>query len=109
MLSIVGVVLPIIGVIGYPWFQGVLSRAVAGEVSEQVQQQTAPVNAAMRVILESQIVALEDEISAMEFRRDRNPTVWSEVDSRELLTKKRRLDAQRKALLAMDTAARSKA
>lgn len=105
-LSILVVILPLFGVVGYPWFQGFLSKAVAGEVGEQVNQQVAPVNAAMRVLLESQIVVLEDEISSLEYRRDRNPTTWTEVDARELLIKQRRLQSQRSALMAMDQASR---
>lgn len=106
LLGILVIVLPAIGTIGYPWFKGFLSTAVAAEVTTQVQTQVAPISAAMRVILESQVVALEDEIASMEFRRDNNRTAWTEVDAHELLVKQRRLFAQRSALVAMEQAAR---
>lgn len=106
MLSICGVVLPVIGTLSFPWFVGFVSNAVAGEIQAEVRKQVQPITAALRAQFESQVAALEVEIARMEYRRDRRPDSWTEVDATDLVSKKRQLESQRTALVAMTAAER---
>lgn len=100
-LAICGVILPVAIAVMSPWAVSVMSNAMAGEISDQVKTETAPFNAAMRVLLESQIVTLEDDIESLKYRRDRLGSEWTEADNRDLTAKERRLKAHRDALAAM--------
>src|SRR5687768_3191781 len=96
------VILPIFGTITYPWFKGIISEAVAADVKTQIRtevsQQTAPFNAAMKVLLENQVIQLEDEIDTLKYRRDRPGAIWTEGDQRDLAGKIRRLSIHQAAL-----------
>lgn len=104
VLAICGVILPVLGVVLSPWIIGVMSNAMAGEIQGQVRQQLNPVNAGLKVIIESNIAQLEDDISSLQFRRDNDPHKWTEVDAQTLTNKIRRLASQRDALAAIKQA-----
>jgi len=104
ILVICGAVLPTAGVISAPFFIGWLSDAMADEIKGQVKTQVTPVTAGFKVLIQSTIAELEDDISQMEFRRDNNPASWSAADAQELTTKRRRLRSQRAALEAIESA-----
>lgn len=108
MLAICGVVLPVFGVLATPWFVDFVTDAVAGDIREEVQDQVAPMTAGLKVLIEDTIAELEDDISALEFRRDNVPeTSWTAADAQVLTNKRRRLASQRMALSAIVRAERT--
>ena len=104
VLAICGVILPVGGVVLSPWIVSVMSRAMAGEIQGQVRQQVNPINAGMKVLIESTIAQLEDDVSSLQFRRDNDPHKWTASDAQELTNKVRRLASQRDALAAIKQA-----
>jgi len=101
------VAVPTAWFIAGPAFVGFLGDALADEITELVQKQVAPVNAGLKVLIESTIAQLEDDISRLEFRRDYMPESWQAADVAELTNKTRRLSSQRRALAAIVEAERS--
>lgn len=101
ILAICGVILPVVGAALFPWFVGFTSNAVAGEIQKEVQKQVQPITVALRAQFESQIANLEVEVARMEYRRDRRPETWTEIDATDLVSKKRQLEAHRTGLAAM--------
>lgn len=101
MLAICGVVLPVAGAVSMPWFVNFVGDAVADEISAEVKKQIEPTNAGLRVMIESTIAEIEDDISALEFRRDNMPESWTAADAQQLTNKRRRLRSQNQALAAM--------
>jgi hypothetical protein len=105
ILSIMGVVMPLLIAFGMPFIFNFLSNAMAGEITEQVQRQVMPVNAGLRVLIQSQIDSLEEEVSKLEFRRDNGaPRSWTQSDATDLVLKRRRLESNRAALAAIEKA-----
>lgn len=104
------VVLPILGYMLSPWAIGVMSNAMADEIAEEVSKQIAPTNAGIKVMIESQIAELDDDISSLMFRRDMCgavPPCWTAVDAQVLTNKTRRIASQREALAAIRAAERT--
>lgn len=101
ILAICGVVLPAFGVVMAPWAVGYMETALADEIETQVEKHLAPVNAGLKVLIESTIAELEDDISALEYRRDNMPESWTAADAQTLTNKRRRLNSQTRALRAI--------
>lgn len=108
ILAICGVILPIVGVIASPWVVDFMSSAMADEISEEVGKQVAPVNAGLKVLIESTVAEIEDDISALEYRRENMPETFSAADAQILTNKRRRLASQQRALAAIVEAERSR-
>jgi hypothetical protein len=104
VMTIVGGVLPLLAILLRPWFIQVVTEAVADEVSDQIKKEIAPANAGLKVLIETQIAELEDEISRLEYKMQRLSTDWSALDAQDLTLKRRRLASQKKALLAIELA-----
>lgn len=105
ILSIFGVIMPLFLAFGTPATVKFLSSAMAGEISDQVQQRVTPINAGLKVLIQSQIDSLEEEVSKLEFRRDNGaPRTWTQSDSTDLVLKRRRLESNRAALAAIESA-----
>lgn len=105
-VAICVVILPVIGFLISPRIVDIIGLAVADEIAEEVKKQIAPTNAGIKVMIESLIAELEDEIASLEFRRDNNPSTWTGTDALLLSSKARRLRTQNEALRAIVTAER---
>lgn len=105
ILGMCVIVLPAIGWFGKGTIVQIMSDAMADKIEQKVEQHVAPVNAGFAVMLQNSIAELEDEISKLEYKRDRSED-FSELDQQELTAKRRRLKSNREALLAMRTAER---
>lgn len=107
VLAICGVVLPVVGTLASPWAVKYMSTAMADEIEKQVERHLSPTNAGLKVLIESNIAQLEDDISQLEYRRQNQPASWTPLDAQTLTNKSRRLAAQRAALAAMSGAERA--
>lgn len=108
-LTIAGILVPLLGWFGRPALVAFLADLVSPVVNAQVAQQSAPINAAFRVLLEQQIADLEDDIARLEFTRQRwlagEPgATWTQEQVDELGKKTRKLAANRDALTAIRVA-----
>jgi hypothetical protein len=101
ILSICGVVLPVLGVMMAPFAVNTMSTAMAGEIKEQVKQQLLPLNAGFKVLLGSTIQQLESEIAILQFKKETMPRSWTLADEQILLYKTQNLTTQRNALGAI--------
>lgn len=112
ILTICGLILPAVGVVLTPWFLQTIRDSVAvqmrSQVAKEVSQQIAPTNAGLKVIIESQITGLEDEIADMNWRYDNSRPTWTIQDARNIVNKQRTLRSQVAALAAMQTAENQK-
>jgi hypothetical protein len=106
ILAIVGVVLPVLGILLSPFAIKVISNAMGGEIKKQVVQQVTPINQGFKVLLASTIQQLESEIATLNFRRRTLSSQWSLADEQLLLSKQQNLSAQRRALAAIEQAER---
>lgn len=106
VLVIVGVVLPVMGILLSPFAIQVISSALGGEIKKQVVQQVTPINQGFKVLLASTVQQLESEIATLNYRRRTSAAQWSLADEQLLLSKQQNLSAQRRALAAIEKAER---
>jgi hypothetical protein len=105
-IGICVVILPAVGFLISPRIVDIIGIAVADEIAAEVSKQIAPTNAGIKVMIESLIAELEDEIASLEFRRDNRPETWTGADVLLLSGKVRRLRTQNAALDAIIVAER---
>jgi hypothetical protein len=104
ILAIVGVVLPVLGLVLSPFAIQVISNAMGGEIKKQVVRQVTPINEGFKVLLASTIQQLENEAAMLNYRRRTTPTAWTLADEQLLLSKQQNLSAQKRALAAIERA-----
>lgn len=103
ILSVCVIILPAAGWFGKGTIVQVMSDAMADKIEQKVEQHVAPVNAGFAVMLQNSIAELEDQISRLEYKRDRSDD-FSALEQQELTIKRRRLASNRDALRALQDA-----
>lgn len=106
VLTICGVILPVLGIVSQDFVVRVISNAMAQEIQEHVSEQVAPINAGLKVLIQTRIAELEDQIGRLSYRREFRPETWTDADEQELITAGRRLRAQNDAWAAIVQAER---
>lgn len=104
-LAIAGVLGPVLLWIGRPAVIEVLAAALAPSVDAQVLKQQAPLTAAFKVIIEQQIAELERDVDRLQFERRSTDGSWTLEKVNELREKTNKLEANRKALAAIEISA----
>lgn len=92
--------------VGKKGIVSVMSDAMAGEITKQVQTQVAPLAAGFKVILQQNIDRLRREIGALEFK-ERTGTLTAD-EARLLDDRRIELDGQKAALDAIVASERSR-
>ena len=85
---------------GKPWLAKELEAEFDRSTSELIREAIAPTNRAFRAIIRANIEAINVEIRAMAFRRDRDPN-WSLEDEIEYDKKVKALEIQAEAMAAI--------
>lgn len=98
ILAICGVILPVGGLVSSPFIVQTMSRAMAGEIHEQVKAQTAPTKEGVKAILQDKIDDLAMEVEVLESQRAREPSKFTREDATRLASFRARLQRQREAL-----------
>ena len=79
-----------------------VSQAMAGEITEQIQKEVAPITGAFTVLIRRDIVDLRKQIAEMEFRKD-NTGSWTAADAQELVELELQLETTQEALDALES------
>ena len=81
-----------------------VSEAMASDVAEQIQKESAPIKNAFSVLILRDISYLRKEIAGMEFRRDNPPADdWTAQDADDLVELRLELESMRSALFALES------
>lgn len=92
-------------ILGFFAFFGMGSPfATAGDLEKSQEKTKAliePLGAGIKSMLDSDILALEEDVDVLLARRAANPSIWTELDQRQLTRKTQLLDSKRRALAAM--------
>lgn len=70
-----------------------ISEAMADELEDTVEEKTAPIQSAFKVLLLSDINRLKRNIAKLEFREQHEPDNWDEEDATRLADYQIELDA----------------
>ena len=97
-----GALMPILWLLLGPFVVSFLTNAMADELDTKIEDQIAPTENALRVIIQNSIAELEDNISKLEYKKASNPTNWKPEDAQTLTNERRRLRSQQMALAALE-------
>lgn len=108
-LAILGFVGPFVLWLGRQAVVDVLAAALEPSVNAQIVKQNAPLVGAFKVILEQQITELERDVDRLQFERREagqdGAAQWTLEKVNELREKTNKLEANRKALVAIEATA----
>lgn len=95
----------IAGSLGAVWLFAapIAQKALAGEITEQIRQQVAPLNTAQVITITATVKNLQKQITALEFKRDNCHAIdcWTIRDAEDLTAANDDLKAAKDALKAL--------